>query len=310
MKKVVIGLLMAMMVFSMVGCGSEEAPGKHEHVWEAATCENPSRCNVCGETVGEASGHKWLEASCAAPQSCERCGKTEGQALAHTWLAATCTAPQRCKVCGKTEGAALGHVYASTVYAPTAEARGYTLYTCNICGNEYADDYTDKLPEKSGSKYGLDLDCYEPGMYKVGVDIEAGEYVLIAVGNSGYFCVSADANKDDIIFNGNFGVNSIITIYDGEYLDLSGCLAVESSVFYELYTVKHEVSGVMLKVGVDIPAGEYKVVCETNKMGYYCIYADTRHDEIINNDNFENSTYVEVKDGEYLVLSRCYIPAV
>ena len=202
---------------------------------------------------------------------------------------------------------ALGHSYASEVIDPTTETEGYTLYTCSRCNNQYKDNYTDKLSTKTGSQYGIDLDCYEPGVHKVGLDIEAGEYVVLAISNSGYFCVSSDANGDDILFNDNFEINSIITVYDGEYLELSRCIAIKSEDFYSLYTIKHDRGGVMLKVGIDIPAGEYKLLCESDISGYYCIYPDSRHDDILNNNNFENSAYVEVKEGQYLILSRCYI---
>lgn len=54
--------------------------------------------------------------------------------------------------------------------------------------------------------------------------------------------------------------------------------------------------------------GEYKLV-STSDMGYYCIYADSRHDinNIIANDNFTGQNYCNVKDGQYLVLHRCKI---
>ena len=41
-------------------CGEEKIEGKkeeHKHTWEKATCEQPSICNGCGETEGEALGH-------------------------------------------------------------------------------------------------------------------------------------------------------------------------------------------------------------------------------------------------------------
>lgn len=35
------------------------------------------------------------------------------------------------------------------------------------------------------------------------------------------------------------------------------------------------------------------------------MYPDSRQDDIIANDNFENQNYVTVSEGQYLVLSRC-----
>lgn len=77
--------------------------------------------------------------------------------------------------------------------------------------------------------------------------------------------------------------------------------------FHKNYAASKEASGVMFKVGVDIEAGEYKVTAEEGEMGYYCVYGDSRHDDIIANDNFEGSAYVTVKDGQYLVLNRCLL---
>lgn len=141
---------------------------------------------------------------------------------------------------------------------------------------------------------------YSANFYKVGTDIPAGEYVIFAHGGMGYFCVSSDSNQEDIIFNDNFDYNSIITINDGEYLDLTRCYAIP---FEEEPEIELDDVG-MFKVGIHIPAGEYKLE-STDGAGYYCIYSDSRQDNIISNDNFEGQNYVTVTDGQYLELTRC-----
>lgn len=138
------------------------------------------------------------------------------------------------------------------------------------------------------------------GTYKVGQDILPGEYVVFASGSSGYFSVSSDSNQDDILFNENFDYNSIITVNAGEYLELERCYAVP---FDEVDGIDLTGDG-MFKVGTHIPAGEYKLESGTNS-GYYCVYSDSRQQDIIANDNFEGQNYVTVSDGEYLVLDRC-----
>ncbi len=45
---------------------------------------------------------------------------------------------------------------------------------------------------------------YFSGMYKVGVDIPSGEYVVFADNGYGYFCVSSDSIQDKITFNDDF----------------------------------------------------------------------------------------------------------
>lgn len=149
------------------------------------------------------------------------------------------------------------------------------------------------LQEKNGERF-------DAGQYKVGVDIPAGEYVVFAK-DSGYFCVSSDSNGNDILFNDNFDYNSIITIFDGEYLELSRCYAIPFDMVEEMETGK---TGCMFKVGTHIRAGEYKLDAGFDS-GYYCIYSNSRHDYIIANDNFEGQRYVTVSDGQYLLLSRC-----
>jgi hypothetical protein len=147
---------------------------------------------------------------------------------------------------------------------------------------------------------------YRAGQYKVGVDIASAEYVAIATNGAGYVCVSADSNQENITFNEMFKTNTIFTVYDGEYLDLSRCVAVLADEFYATYTVSTDKEGIMLKVGYDIDPGEYKLEA-ANGSGYYCIYNDSRHQEIVANDMFETTSYVTVQNGQYLVLSRCRI---
>ena len=149
---------------------------------------------------------------------------------------------------------------------------------------------------------------YEEGQYKVGRDFAAGEYVLLNTSDySGYFSISSDANGRDIITNGLFEVNSIITVEYGDYLKLSRCIAIDADDFYSEYTIKTENDGVMLKVGYDILPGEYKLTAAAGSTGYYCVYNNSRQTDIVSNDLFKNSAWVTVRTGQYLVLSRCHI---
>lgn len=155
---------------------------------------------------------------------------------------------------------------------------------------------------------------YGEGQYKVGRDFIAGEYVLLNTSNySGYFAITKDANGKDIYANDLFETNSIITVQDGEYLELSNCIAIDAVGFYGSYTIKTENNtGVMLKVGYgygyDIQPGEYKVTAaKSGRSGYYCIYNNSRHKDIVANDLFSTSAYVEVRAGQYLILSNCYL---
>ena len=150
---------------------------------------------------------------------------------------------------------------------------------------------------------------YGENNYKVGTDFIAGEYVLIATEDiDGYFCISSDANGRKIIENGIFSYNSIITVKNGEYLELVRCMAIRINDFYSKFRIPTDRNGVMLKVGYDIKPGEYKVVADTDgRDGYYCIYSSSRQDKIVKNSIFKNSAYVNVRLGEYLELNCCHI---
>ncbi|MBR3564283.1 MAG: hypothetical protein IKN92_05770 [Clostridia bacterium] len=143
----------------------------------------------------------------------------------------------------------------------------------------------------------------EEGQYKVGIDIQPGEYVVFCDSSLGYFSVTKDPNGDDIIFNETFDYNSFFTVKEGEYVKISGAYAypVEGNEF-ELDTSGEG----MFRVGIDIPAGEYKVTADDDH-GYYCIYKNSRHGNIVNNDFFSGSSYIKIKDGQYLILDDCHI---
>lgn len=152
------------------------------------------------------------------------------------------------------------------------------------------------------------MKTYPAGQYRVGTDMTAGEYVLLATSKySGYFSISSDALGNKIIANDLFDVNSIVTVRTGEYIQLERCIAVLATDFYSTYTIRTDNPGVMLKVGYDIMPGTYRLRAETGKTGYYCIYNDSRHTKIIDNDLFSNSSYITLKYGQYVILSRCTI---
>lgn len=142
------------------------------------------------------------------------------------------------------------------------------------------------------------------GHYKVGADISPGTYILFAdEKTTGYICVSSDSNGDDIIFNENFGYNCIITINEGQYIELNRAYALTYS---DGISLNSDGEG-FFKVGVHIKAGEYKLTSKSDQSGYYAIYDMPLcgDEDIISNKNFDNDCYVTVKEGQYLLLNRC-----
>lgn len=159
-----------------------------------------------------------------------------------------------------------------------------------------------------------DIISYNSGQYKIGVDLPAGEYVIIT--NNGimsYLEVSSDStgNLDSIIANDNFSGRSYVTVSDGQYLkftysdmyDANNAPAVDSS--------NGTLPAGMYKVGVDLPAGEYKVSANSTAIegldAYWEISSDSSHtlSSIISNENFSGERYVTVSEGQYLKLSNC-----
>lgn len=59
------------------------------------------------------------------------------------------------------------------------------------------------------------------------------------------------------------------------------------------------------KVGVDIPAGKYKLFV-TQGRGYYGVCEDANCSDILQNDNFNGQAYIDIYSGQFLELNRCY----
>lgn len=116
-------------------CGETEGDIA-DHQWENADCIKPKSCSVCGETEGDPIGHKWTPATCTEPKTCSVCGQIEGEALGHQWEVATCTEPKICSVCKDKEGEPLGHKIDEIVTSvePTCTKQGTGEGKCTVCG--------------------------------------------------------------------------------------------------------------------------------------------------------------------------------
>lgn len=143
------------------------------------------------------------------------------------------------------------------------------------------------------------------GMYKVGKDIPAGEYVLVTT-QQGYFSVNSDSTgtMGSIIANDNFTNRSIITVKDGQYLDMKRCSAYPIADAPAVNTQSGVLEAGMYKVGTDLQPGEYKI--ESAGSGYVEVSSNSAHSmgAIVSNDNFDGSKYISVKSGQYIKLAR------
>ena len=78
MKRIICATVMTCLILTVL------SSCQCKHIWEDATCENPSYCSECGETQGAALGHSFEPATCTAPSRCRNCSKTQGTALGHS----------------------------------------------------------------------------------------------------------------------------------------------------------------------------------------------------------------------------------
>lgn len=147
---------------------------------------------------------------------------------------------------------------------------------------------------------------YSEDYYKVGVDIPAGTYIAYPTSNyGGYYGIYSDANGDDIVANNNFDGQNYFTVSSGQYLDLTRCEARPVSQRLKVEYENGYLTEGQYLVGVDVPAGEYKLTSTSDYGAYYALTSDGNSDNIISNDNFDNSRYVYISNGQYLELVRC-----
>ena len=158
--------------------------------------------------------------------------------------------------------------------------------------------------EKSDEETNANQTVYRASTYKIGTDMPSGEYIVFSERNSGYFSINSDSSGNSILSNDNFDYNTIVKVNDGEYLELSRAYAIP---FDEVDSLDTSKTG-MFKVGKHIEAKEYKI-CSTSSSGYYAVYDGPlgKDENIITNDNFSGCTYITVKNGQYLKLSRATI---
>lgn len=149
---------------------------------------------------------------------------------------------------------------------------------------------------------------YDAGTYEVGKDIPAGEYVIIS--EFAYFERSKDLEDeiDSIIVNGFVVNRTIITISKGEYFEFTEGIAYPIAKAPKVTVTSDKLPEGMYKIGLDLPAGKYKVVA-TDDDCYVEIAKDSTHSmySVVANSIFDGEKHVTVKDGQYLTVNYGYI---
>lgn len=160
--------------------------------------------------------------------------------------------------------------------------------------------------------------AFDTGNYIKG-EIPAGEYAFIKFNGSGsYYCEKDSAGN--IIDNENFDSFGYVKVHSIGNLETNGIL-INIAAFEklhvkgakEIYEILNEQSnwnqGGNYKVGVDIDPGRY--VVESIGSGYWAILTGpVGSNEIIDNDNFNGKSSINLTNGQYLELSRATISKI
>lgn len=151
---------------------------------------------------------------------------------------------------------------------------------------------------------------YTSGMYKVGSEIEPGEYFVMAESKySAYVQVSKDSSGtlESIVSNENVSTFFFVTVSEGQYLTVNRGTFVKAE---DAKTPAPDADGNygegMYRVGIDIPAGEYKVTPHAEERAYIEVSTDSlgKLDSIVSNQNTEGASYISVEEGQYLKVNR------
>jgi RNA polymerase subunit RPABC4/transcription elongation factor Spt4 len=146
------------------------------------------------------------------------------------------------------------------------------------------------------------------GMYKVGSEIAAGEYVVESTGSLGYYQISSDSTGEfgSIIVNDNLnrGEFGYVIVQNGDYIKLQDCRMYLSADKNINPANLGKIPSSTYKIGKDLPAGEYKLTVK-RQPAYWERSKNPRDNmfSIIANDMIENSAYVRVSEGEYFKIT-------
>ncbi len=150
----------------------------------------------------------------------------------------------------------------------------------------------------------LFIDCKTEGVYKVGVDLEPGNYLVYGLCADASYSIYT--SEDDKPYNNC--IYSIVTLKENEYIELY----YDSILISETQIQKDNMKQYgMFEVGKDIPAGEYKAVSISNEYkgslanisGITGAYEIKEGNEQIKCERINGEqTYINVKEGQILFL--------
>jgi len=159
---------------------------------------------------------------------------------------------------------------------------------------------------------------YQSGMHKVGADIPAGIYLVIADDSILSSLTVKDGSGSDanVLTIDAFTEHSIIGVEEGQYLEVRGASFVGIEYTKALFGIMYDEYGFycegMYLAGFMIPAGEYKLTPDADAMlSSYTIYSDATQQKVKDIGIIGDSgSYVTLKSGEYIsVRGATFVPA-
>lgn len=231
----------------------------------------------------------------------------EGTDVTVTWISS-----QKSVATVDSDGTVKGIAAGTTIITATSKANSTMKATCEI-----------KVTDPNAATV-----YKNAGTYKVGTDINAGEYLLITdkqddgVLSMGYYEVTKTANaaigSSDFLYNNNFFYRSYILVEDGEYLEFSRCKLYKISEYPVVNKNATSWHSGQYKVGVDLDAGEYKLTTLANTSildAGYVQFTRTPDGKIgtsnfISNANFENQKYITLEANTYVDFTKATLTKV
>lgn len=147
---------------------------------------------------------------------------------------------------------------------------------------------------------------YKAGMYKIGTDLPAGEYIVIQKDSICSSTIAKDSSGSsssiialDIIYNRFF-----VTVSEGQYWTVSGGIIYNAKDAPKVTATDGKYPEGGYKIGTDIPAGEYVVVQNDNICSLEIAKDSTCFtSSLIGIEIVPGRSYVTVSAGQYLTVS-------
>ena len=149
-------------------------------------------------------------------------------------------------------------------------------------------------------------DEYTPGLYIGGKTIPAGEYMLFAMNGTGSCRVRTRTEDSISTMTETFDYNAIIVFSENQLIRLENCRAVPINLVNnaELVTSGHG----MFKMGMHIPAGDYRIDADPGITGYMTIYSTVPGDPAAAPVPVGSGTF-RLNNGQYVKLEGCHFAA-